>query len=315
MKKLLKADLHKTKAYLDNHCRQLERARFKYFYANGEKEKVLEELKVYQNSDGGFGNGIEPDFWTPVSSPMATWAAGQILFEIDADKNEPMVQQMIDYLIEHYNRETGKWLSVIPEINDAPHAPWWHWEEGAEENWSFNPSIELAAFLIHWSEPESIAATIGWDSIKQAVSYLMEQKEMDKHEINNFQAFVTIIESHQSLLETETGHSYQIILNKVEELAFHCINKDTSSWDSGYVPLPLDFIDSPDNPLCERLGNLLEKNLDFYIEKMSEEGVWNISWEWGMFPEAFEKASIYWQGILAVERYKKLEAFGRLEFK
>ncbi|WP_231495806.1 hypothetical protein [Paucisalibacillus sp. EB02] len=313
MEKIRAKQFNMTKDFLYQNCRELEIARFEFLFGNGSKENVMEKLKSFQNADGGFGHGIEPDFWLPKSSPMATWAGGQVLLEIKAKKDDLIVEQMLSFLVSTYNEETGKWASVIPAFNDYPHAPWWHWEEGAEESWSFNPSVELAAFLVHWSDPETRSAQIGWRSIEKAVTYLMNQTEMDKHEINNFQAFIKIIEPHKSTLKTETGYSYRGVLEKIADLAYKCINKDVSSWDSGYVPLPLDFIDNPESPLCDKLGSLVVENLKFYRMQMSEEGVWDISWGWGSHPEEFEKARIYWKGILAVERYKKLKAFGYVE--
>ncbi|MDQ0217911.1 hypothetical protein ELQ35_00240 [Peribacillus cavernae] len=91
------------------------------------------------------------------------------------------------------------------------------------------------------------------------------------------------------------------------------MDKDVSTWTKGYKALPLDFIDTPEHPLCTRFGPLVEKNLNLYIEQMSEEGMWDISWSWGSYPENFEAARIYWKGILAVNRYKQLKAFGCLE--
>jgi hypothetical protein len=88
--------------------RELERVRFEYEFENGSKEKVMTQLKTHQNEDGGFGNGIELDFWLPYSSPMATWAAGQILLEIGADRNEPVVKSMISYLINTNDSELSR---------------------------------------------------------------------------------------------------------------------------------------------------------------------------------------------------------------
>ncbi|WP_047984181.1 hypothetical protein [Ornithinibacillus californiensis] len=305
--------LSHTKEFLLKNCRQLEITRFEYLFEDGSKDAVIRSLKEFQNDDGGFGHGIEPDFWLPSSSPMATWAAGQILKEIEADKEEPMVKSMVNYLINTFDHRVGKWASILEETNNYPHAPWWHWTEGVQDNWSFNPSIELAANLIHWSNPDSKTAEIGWKSIKHAVTYLMNQREMDKHEINNFQQFIKIIKLEQSKLEALLPYSFYQIAEHIMNLAFDCINKDKSSWGSGYEPLPLDFVQSPSDALYNRLDTLVEQNLDFYLSQMLDEGTWDISWEWGSYPQEFEVARTYWKGILAVDRLKQFRAFGYLE--
>ncbi|WP_059173320.1 hypothetical protein [Bacillus sp. FJAT-27445] len=300
----------KAKVFIKSKARGLERSRFECIFENGSKESVLKELENYQNEDGGFGHGIEPDFWLPNSSPMATWAAGEILMEIGAGKNEPIVRSMISYLVNSIDIETGMWHSVLPENNDYPHAPWWHWHEGVQENWSFNPSAELAAFLVHWSEEQSEAAELGWNVIGKAVDHLMNKSEMDRHEINNYQALVEIVKPQQAIFDSRFNYSLNDVSEQVMTFAENCVNKDISTWADGYQPLPLDFIKDPSDSLCERLGSLVDANLDFYSKQVSDEGIWDISWSWGSYPEEFEIARGYWRGILAVNRYKQLKAFG-----
>ncbi|WP_274310286.1 hypothetical protein [Solibacillus daqui] len=303
----------RAKVFIKTKTRGLERSLFEYEFENGSQESVLAELKTYQNKDGGFGNGIEPDFWLPHSSPMATWKAGQILMDIGADKEEPMVKSMISYLINTNHMETGMWDTVLPENNEYPHAPWWHWQEGIQENWMFNPGVELAAFLVHWSNEKSESAEVGWSSIGKAVNYLMNKSEMDRHEINNFQQLIKIIRPHESNFEDKTEYSFEVVSEKIMDLAEKCVDRDTSAWIHGYKAIPLDFIDKPNHPLCSRFGPLVGKNLDFYLEQITNDGLWDISWSWGSYPENFEVAREYWKGILAVNRYKQLKSFGYLE--
>lgn len=310
---VIKSNFEKAKLFIKTKARGLERSRFEYEFENGNQENVLRELKMYQNKDGGFGNGIEPDFWLPHSSPIATWTAGQILMDIGADKDEPMVKSMLAYLVNTNHPETGMWDTVLPENNEYPHAPWWHWQENIQENWMFNPGVELAAFLVHWSSEKSESAEIGWRSIAKAVTYLMNKSEMDKHEINNFQQLIKIIRPHELSFEAQTKYPLQVVSEKIMDFAEKCVDKDTSTWIHGYNALPLDFIDHTDHPLCLRFGQLLEKNLDLYLEQTTNDGLWDISWSWGSYPEDFKVAKEYWKGILAVNRYKQLKAFGYLE--
>ncbi|HLY32861.1 MAG TPA: hypothetical protein VKQ36_17690, partial [Ktedonobacterales bacterium] len=56
-------------------ARLLERRRFAYLFLDGERQAVLDALRPYQNPDGGFGNGLEPDIRAPVSQSVPTWTA------------------------------------------------------------------------------------------------------------------------------------------------------------------------------------------------------------------------------------------------
>lgn len=51
--------------WLYRNGRRLECTLWDYFFENGSREKVLEAIQVYQNEDGGFGQGIEADNWNP----------------------------------------------------------------------------------------------------------------------------------------------------------------------------------------------------------------------------------------------------------
>ncbi|MFS0593319.1 hypothetical protein AB1L05_17200 [Cytobacillus horneckiae] len=302
-----------AKNYIYSYARPLEQARFAYHFENGEKERVITELKAYQNEDDGFGKAIEPDFWLPSSSPMATWAAGQILLEISVNGAEPIVKAMLSYLKNTCDMETGMWTTIMPENNDYPHAPWWHWQEGVQENWMYNPDVELAAFLVHWSNDGSKAAEVGWSSIQKALNYLMNKTEMDKHEINNFQKLVKLIKPFESIFNARFDYSLDQVSGKINGLAENCVDKDVENWSRGYAALPLDFIESPQDLLCKRLSSLVEKNLALFVKELDDEGVWDISWSWGSYPDSFAIARQYWKGILAVDRYRKLKAFGYLE--
>jgi hypothetical protein len=77
-------DLSKATDFLWRTARLLERRRFAYLFLDGEQQAVLEALRPYQNPDGGFGNGLEPDVRGPVSQPVPTWTALCILDEAGA---------------------------------------------------------------------------------------------------------------------------------------------------------------------------------------------------------------------------------------
>ncbi|MDX8045259.1 hypothetical protein SH601_04590 [Gracilibacillus sp. S3-1-1] len=60
----------------------------------------------------------------------------------------------------------------------------------------FNPSTEIAAFLIHWSPNNSEAAQLGLAVVDKAIAHLMESDKMDSHECKNFQQLLKVLEKH-----------------------------------------------------------------------------------------------------------------------
>lgn len=302
--------MDRAKAWLMRCGRPLEVARWEFLFERGSKEAVIHYLQAFQNDDGGFGHGLEPDFWCPDSSPMATWMAGQILIEVGASLEDTIVEKLVSYLMNTPQVAPGMWCSVLPENNQYPHAPWWHWEKDVQANWMFNPSVELAAFLIHWSSAESAGSQLGWESLSHAMRHVMQVEKMERHELSNYRKCLQLLRSHREYFDAKTGYSYDAVEGKVAALVLDVIDKDVSNWGTGYKPLPLDFIAEPDDPLYPKLKQLVDDNLRFYLEQRTDEGIWGVTWTWGQYPEAFAVSSRYWQGILAVERYKVLKAFG-----
>src|SRR5690349_684541 len=79
MKMLSSPQLEKVISFVDNNARQLDKVLLQFLLGKASMQDVAKELQMYQNSDGGFGNGLEPDFRTPTSSNMATSFAFQYL--------------------------------------------------------------------------------------------------------------------------------------------------------------------------------------------------------------------------------------------
>ena len=75
-------NIEKAREFIYRNARPLDLARWNYLFENGNKENVLRILASYQNEDGGFGHGLEPDCWNPNSSPVQTWVATEIIKEV-----------------------------------------------------------------------------------------------------------------------------------------------------------------------------------------------------------------------------------------
>src|SRR5699024_8830787 len=116
-----------------------------------------------------------------------TWTACQILMEVEADSEEQIVKSVVEYLMQSYDHDKGLWKTVVPEHNDHPRAPWWSYTEEAQNNWMYNPTVELAAYLSHWSEADTEPYDLGLKVMENATIHLLNSSKMDFHEVNNFQ--------------------------------------------------------------------------------------------------------------------------------
>jgi len=118
------------------------------------KEDVLNALIAYQNEDGGFGHGLEPDYWNPDSSPIQTEVATEIIKEIKLkDKNYPIIQGILNYLSSGKDFDGHTWSFTVAANNDYPHAPWWHFESYQET--SYNPTASLIGFILKFGDNNS----------------------------------------------------------------------------------------------------------------------------------------------------------------
>ena len=118
-------NFNKAKEFIYKNARPLDCARWQYLFENGNGENVLNFLAAYQNEDGGFGHALEADCWNPDSSPVQTWAATQIIGEIDLkEKEHPIILGILRYLENTKYFDEHSWANSIPSNEAYPHAPW-----------------------------------------------------------------------------------------------------------------------------------------------------------------------------------------------
>ena len=148
---LPRADLDRARRFIAAHGRPLDAALIRHALDEGPAADVLTALAPYQNDDGGFGHGLEPDLRTPASTAIATSVGLQILRRIQAPDDHPMIAAAIAYLLATLDRDQGVWPIIGPRIDEAPHAPWWHHGPDLAAEWNgfrFNPTAELLGALI-----------------------------------------------------------------------------------------------------------------------------------------------------------------------
>ncbi|MXX39070.1 MAG: hypothetical protein F4Z85_13580, partial [Gemmatimonadetes bacterium] len=132
MKLLTSDSFEKARTFVMEQGRELERRLLSYYFDDGTPAAVLDELANYQNQDGGFGKGLEPDIQMPDSSVVTTTIALRILREVKAASNDEIVRKAIQYLLAEYDSAQSIWPIVPQEVDEYPHAPWWNFENTAD---------------------------------------------------------------------------------------------------------------------------------------------------------------------------------------
>ncbi len=150
MESLTSSAFEKAASFINENGRPLERAQFNYHFGTGSLKSVLIELRKFQNDDGGFGHGIEPDVRMPFSSPFSGTLAFQVSRELELAGDDPLIRDGIGYFVNTFDRSIGGWDPVGPRGDEYPHAPWWDYQPVGDQLNSLkrsNPGAEIAGYL------------------------------------------------------------------------------------------------------------------------------------------------------------------------
>ncbi|MCB1645256.1 MAG: hypothetical protein KDI36_07370 [Pseudomonadales bacterium] len=270
----------------------LQREMFSYRFESGSRRNVICALSHYQNQDGGFGHGLEPDLRTRHSSVLATTVALQILQEMNALKT-PLALGALSWLNSQFNGQG--WSLVTSTHNDAPHAPWWSAaDDTAEPRFSPNADAEILACLF----AANAMATERPQLVRAAVDSLQRPPEM--HELLCFLRLyntkATPVDLKQAILPVLLTSSRQLVKTTV------------SGWEE-YGLQPADLVTDQCSPLFALFQEVLADNLHFRASRQEADGGWSPAWSWGTdYPHV-------WQQILpeirAAETLRHLTCFQR----
>lgn len=303
MEKVSSARHQQAAAYLKNQARPLERALYRYHFEDGSTDAVLAELAPFQNADGGFGHGLEPDVRLPNSSVIATTLAFQHLREVHAPASHPVVVNGCRYLRQQYNAQRQNWPIIPPKIDDAPHAPWWSYD-GELMNRLINPRAEILGYLYDYSEhfPADMRQTL----TEGVVNHLLN--EPDTMEMHDLLCCLRLAETKSLPEAVKTA-----LMTKLIRVVQQAVQRDSAQW-RGYGLPPLAVVNSPDSPFATLFANEIPQNLDFLLEQQGADGTWGPNWTWGgLWPEAWAQAEHDWRGVLTLGNVRVLKAFGRLD--
>jgi hypothetical protein len=302
--KLSEKSFTTARDYIYQQGRRLDQALFAFHFEAGPVADALTELAHYQNPDGGFGHGLEPDFCTEASSGEATAMALHVFGRLGVSVDEPAVQRAIQYLLKTYDGLKGGWAIAPPEVNQAPHAPWWHYDPAAGKaspETPVNPTAELAAGLYPFARllPPSFLERI----TEHCLSYLEAQPDP-----MNMEDLACLCRLAEVLAPDVARRTWP----RLERAVLAVVARDPADW-SRYGPQPLRFILSPASPLVSSLASELDTNLDYRIESQAPDGSWAPNWSWGDFyPDAWLMARLEWQSALTLETLLILQRFGRV---
>lgn len=308
---LIKEVFEEVEKSIFQYARPLEMSLFNFHFKGESSSLIINELKKFQNDDGGFGHGLESDFRLPDSSPMATSIALRILSEIEnsqsgTEKNnaEKMIKEAILYLENAFDSNRNGWFVATRKINDFPHAPWWNYDEEInmtliDRSWG-NPSAEILAYLYKYKE--FVKKLDLEDLLEYAVSNIENKKEYDsEHEIFCY------IKLYENAPENLKGRLEKAISDAISQL----IEYDIEKWND-YLPMPLDFVSSVEGNRFGIVESKIEDNLHFFIKELNEKHMIKPPWGTSFYEGDLKEAYNEWIGLLSLKALIILENFNKI---
>jgi len=291
--------------FVETTARPLEIERFRYHFEGASDESLLAALSEYQNTDGGFGNALEPDVRANESSVLCTSIAFQILRSTQARPDAIFLSTSIAYFLETMDRDKGSWRIIPRSAEHSPHAPWWNQtaREDVFDCYSLNPSAEILGYLYDCQQyvPDNIISLVS----DRVISHLLDREKIKMHELL----------CCLRLLRTETmpTATRDQIRRKLTHFIDDTVACAPTQWEE-YCLRPLQVVDDPGSPFMAGIEEAVAANLEYEISSQNKDGSWSPTWSWdNTFPDAWEKARREWSGIITIEKLLLLKRFGRIE--
>lgn len=299
MEKLEEYQLKNIEKYILNNARDIEKAKWNYLFNSGKKEEIVSELIKYQNSDGGFGNGLEADSLLPASTNIASAEAILTAYEYGLDCNDEWFKNLLIYFERNIQNTPSFWEKVPKEVEDFPHAPWWTYSP--DTKFTPNPCAIVASAFIKYGNNKQ--RELGNKITSYCIEFLKSNDECSEHDCYCLQRLYEILKelNHKLIDETSTKSMERKILN--------CVCTDENEWIN-YVAQPLDLVSSPNSEGYKLLESSIEKNLTYWISTLNEEGFWKPNFSWGVNSEVARSVTEVWKGYITVKRMKIFKAFG-----
>jgi len=283
-------DFSAARSFIYANGRLLDQLAYEVAFERREPESVLRAVLAYQNPDGGFGHGLEPDKRSATSQPLDVELALGYLVAA-AVPAPPEVLRAFDFL-DDVAREDGFVPVLLPTIEGYPRAP--HWSETEEYPPDVNPTAAIVGYAhrLGYEHPWITRAT---DSVLNA----LEDPPTSAHSLLCATRFLEYAPEGVDIERLANG-----VADALGESSLYQPHPDPNSYGVG----PLQFAPSP-NSLAHAWfePDLLEENLDHLEALQQPDGGWPISWQ----PPS-EASSAEWRAMRTLDAVRTLSGYGRV---
>lgn len=301
---LSQEQLNAAQHFLETQGRPLELARFQHAFQDASAERVLTELSNFQNADGGFGHGLEPDLRTPESSALCTSVAFQLLRDLNVPATHPMVTSGIAFFLNTFDEQQASWRIIPKAAEQSPRAPWWYQQEREErfEGFSLNPTAEILSYLYDYQQavPDDVIVLV----TEQVFAKLRDADKLEMHEI----LCLLRLFKTETLAEDHKQKIFVKVQTYLSDLA-----RTPEQWQT-YGLRPVQVVTAPTSVFVDGLEDVVANNLNYDISTQHASGCWEPLWQWDdTYPDSWVRAKQEWSGVLTVNTLMTFQRFGRIE--
>ncbi|MEU4190311.1 hypothetical protein AB0E69_00280 [Kribbella sp. NPDC026611] len=271
--------------FVRREARLVESRLFETVFEGADAQGVVDALHGYQNPDGGFGHGLEPDKRCPDSLALDVEVAFDALIASGA-RDDDMVRRAVDWLDQAANAD-GAVSLCSPAVENYPRAV-------HITDWTYQPDLNPTAGLV--GRLHTLGVEHPWRDRASAwcAAELAKGLPEDAHGMHEALEF----------LEHTGDADFDRIRDWLPKLAH--FRADAASPEYGVTPL--HFAPTPDSfwrPLFTEAQ--LEAHLDRLIEDQQDDGGWTLTWE----PPG-QSSTLAYRGIITVGALRTLKAYNRI---
>ena len=281
--------------FLTKQARLLERRLFATCFLDAPATGVIDALRGYQNADGGFGHGLEPDKRCPASLPIDVEVALGAM-SIAGTSDETMVRRACDFLARIADEADagGAVPPAFPVIESFPRAA--HWTE-----WTYEPGVNPTAGLV------GLLYKLGTEHpwLTRATEYCWDKLESGQvlGDVHTFSEALVFLE-HVPDRERADRCAAELA-DRMAEVPGLKLAPDAE----GYGLSPLHFAPTAQSRWRELFTTeQIDAHLDKLLKKQQPDGGWTIGWE----PPS-EASTLEWRGIVTLDALRTLTSYGRLQ--
>jgi hypothetical protein len=297
-------DATRARTFVYGNGRLLEQRVWVSLFEGGDPAAVVRAVVAYQNEDGGFGHGLEPDKRAPGSQPLDVDIALERLVTVGVRVGDTagvtsgtpvddLVARACDFLTS-VSDPAGAVPVLLPSIAGYPRAS--HWAETDDYPPDLNPTANIAGHLY------ALGASHPWlDAASEWCFSVLEGDGMpvEAHALLAVACFVEHAPDRDRAAPLGDALAKQL---------------PTSNWfqempdPENYGVTPLEFAPSPASPARSWFDDLaIEAHLDALEGNQQADGGWPISWD-----APSDASRCDWRAIRTLQAVRVLEAYGRL---